>query len=172
MKKINILLTSAVLMTTLFIGTTEAGYIEPGSESDPLVSKTYVDKKNNEVKASLDSNATKLAEMQKSIEHIMINGGNNSGGASQGTSEEFKVIELKEGQTIIADASTEIIVRSGTVTVIGSKNGGISDITEGIDLQTGDQIKLNHLLIIPRSDGRGLQVQTDNTFIMIKGKYR
>lgn len=134
MKKLNIFLTSAILMTTLFIGTTEAGYIEPGSESDPLVSKTYVDNKNNEMK--------------------------------------FRVVELNKGQTIIAEGGAEIIVRTGTVNAIGSTAGGISDITEGEDLLTGDQIKLNHLLLIPRSDGRGLQVKTDNTFIMIKGNYK
>lgn len=172
MKKINVLLTSAILMTTIFIGTTEAGYIEPGSESDPLVSKTYVDKQNNEVKTNLDSNTTKIAQLEKNIEDLIRNGGGNSGGGNQGTSEEFKVIDLKKGQTIIAEASTEIIVRSGEVTAIGSKEGGLSDITEGIDLQTGEQIKLNHLLIVPRSDGRGIQINTDKTFIMIKGRYR
>ena len=158
MKKINILLTSVVLMTTLFVGTTEAGYIEPGSESEPLVSKTYVDK----MKVEIDNK----------IREISNNSGNNSGGGTQGTSEEFQVIELKKGQTLTADASAEIIVRSGTVTALGSKDGGISNITEGKDLQTGDQIKLNHLIIIPRTDGRGIQVKSDGTFIMIKGRYK
>lgn len=166
MKKINVFLTSAVLMTTLFIGTTEAGYIEPGSESDPLVSKTYVDNKNNEVKVNSDSNTKRLAEIEKNIEEIK-----NSGGG-QGTGEKFKVLELKKGQTIIAEDGTEIIIRTGTVNAIGGIAGGISDITEGKNLETGEKIKLDHLLIIPRSDGRGFQVKSDRAFVMIKGRYK
>ena len=47
-------------MTTIFMSTQKAGYIEPGSEEDPLVSKTYVDKGLNETKRNLDINKEKL----------------------------------------------------------------------------------------------------------------
>lgn len=171
MKKLNIIVTSAVLMTTLFVGASEAGYIEPGSEADPLVSKSYVEKKFNQVKNSSDSNQIKLEEIEKNIENILENNGNNNESGNVVASENFKVVELKEGQTIIAEENTEIIVRSGRVSAIAGIRGGISDITGGIDLQTGDEVSLNHHLLIPRSDGRGIEVMSNGTFIMIKGKY-
>lgn len=171
MKKTNIIVTSGVLVLTLFASSSQAGYIEPGSESDPLVSKSYVEQKFNEVKKNSDLNQDKLEKMQKDIEKIVEDNKNNTGG-NQGSAEVFEVLELKKGQTIIADESAEIIVRSGTVTAIGSANGGLSDITEGNDLVTGDQVDLNHLLIVPRTDGRGIQVKGSIAFVMVKGKYR
>ncbi len=153
-KKIYIMATGVVLMTTLFAVTTEAGYTNPGSESDPIVSKTYVDKK--------------VTELKNDIANIKPG---STGGSSQASSEVFVVLELKKGDTIIAKESTEIIVRSGEVHAIGSVNGGLSDITEGTDLKTGQIIKPNHLLISARDDGRGISVKSGDTFIMIKGKY-
>lgn len=167
MKKINIIAASTILITTLFAGTTQAGYIEPGSELDPVVTQSYVDKKFDEIKKDSISNKGKIEQLEKDIEGISKDSGNNN----QITADVFKVVELKKGQTLTAGESTEIIIRSGNVTAIASKNGGISDITQGKDLQTGDKIDLNHLLIIPRSDGRGIEVNLDGTFIMIKGKY-
>lgn len=180
MKKINIVLTSAVLMSTLLVSTTEAGYIEPGSETDPLVSKSYVDKKDEDIKNISNLNTNKIENIEKNVETIKsdieilrndINNQNNSNENTTSTSETFKAIELKKGQVLIAEESTEIIVRSGTANAIGSENGGISDITEGKDLKSGEEIKSNHLLIIPRSDGRGIEVKSNGTFIMIKGRY-
>ncbi len=139
MKKINIIVTSAILMTTLFVGASEAGYIEPGSESDPLVSKSYVENKIDEVKNS-------------------------------SASESFKVLQLKKGETIIGEKNTEMIVRSGRTEAIAGDKGGVSDITAGLDLQTGNDVLLNHHLLIPRSDGRGIKVKNDEVFIMIKCK--
>ena len=91
---------------------------------------------------------------------------------NQNAGEKFKVLELKKGETILAEESTEIIVRSGVVNAVGSENGGLSDITQGVDLKSGQQIKVNHLIIVPRSDGRGIEVKSNDTFIMIKGGYK
>ena len=165
MKKINVIVTSAILMTTLFVGASEAGYIEPGSETDPLVSRSYVEKKFDEVKNISASNKKKIEE----VEEALKNNGNNNENIS--SSENFSVLELKKGQTIIAEKNAEIIIRSGKVEAIAGESGGISDLTEGLDLQSGDEIALNHHLLIPRSDGRGIEVINDDTFIMIKGNF-
>lgn len=176
MKKTNIIVTSAALVLTMFASTSQAGYIEPGSESDPLVSKSYVEQKFNEAKKDSDLNKEKLEKIEKDIEKLVEDNRNNSNkpgnsGSSQTSGDVFKVLELKKGQTILADESAEIIVRSGTVSAIGSENGGISDITDGKDLTTGEGVDLNHLLIIPRSDGRGVKVEGSLAFIMVKGGY-
>ena len=105
----------------------------PGSESDPVVTKSYVDQK-------------------------------ISGFAA------FAPLELKEGQSLVGQEGTEIILRSGEATAIGGVENGIADLTGGADLLSGATINMNHLLLIPRSDGRGITANTD-IWVMIKGGY-
>jgi len=78
------------------------------------------------------------------------------------------VVELPAGARLVAEAGTELILRSGRATAIGSQLGGLSDVTGGKDLQTGQTIPQNHLLIVPRSDGRGV-LATTPCIIMVRG---
>jgi hypothetical protein len=82
----------------------------------------------------------------------------------------YKVLQLQPGQTVIGGEGTEIIVRGGEVTAIDNGANGISDITGGQDLRTGQPCKTNHLLLVPRSDGRGVKASTE-AYIMIRGSY-
>ncbi len=109
----------------VFAGST----VLPGSEDDPLVSRSYVD------------------SMMK-----------------------MNVVELSSGQSLIGYSGTEIILRSGDATVIDSELGGLCDVTAGSDLAKGAEVPRNHLLLVPRDDGRGIKV-TSNAFIMVRGKF-
>lgn len=80
------------------------------------------------------------------------------------------VVEVPAGKKLIGSAGTEIIVRSGTATAIDSQNGGLSDVTAGVDLRMGDTAPTNHLLIVPRDDGRGITAVT-SLFVMVRGAY-
>ena len=101
----------------------------PGSETDPVVTKSYVDSKVSYLPVRLDA-----------------------------------------GQKLIGDEGTEIILRSGEATSIDNGVNGVSDITEGLDLMTGNKVAANHLLLIPRKDGRGIVVSTE-AWVMIRGNY-
>jgi hypothetical protein len=76
------------------------------------------------------------------------------------------------GTNLIGDAGTEIILRysSSSTNAITSDLGGLSDITAGVDLANGEAIPKNHLLIIPRSDGRGVSVN-EYAIFMVRGSY-
>ncbi len=108
----------------------QAATTEPGSEADPIVSKSYVDE-----------------QLQ------------------------WKVEELSNDQILECQAGAEIILRGGSASAIASQQGGLSDVTGGRDLQTGAIIPTNHLLIIPRSDGRGIQATSEKIWVMVKGAY-
>ncbi len=82
----------------------------------------------------------------------------------------FKVVEVPAGKSVVCSAGTEMILRMGTCSVIGTEKGGISDVTMGFDLADGIVVQGNHLLICPLADGRGLRTSTD-CLIMIKGGY-
>ena len=75
----------------------------------------------------------------------------------------FMVVDVPANKSVICYAGTEVIVRSGSCTVIGSQNGGLSDVTSGEDIQNAELIKANHLLIVPRSDNRGVWTATKAT---------
>lgn len=102
---------------------------EPGSEQDPLVSKSYVD------------------------DYVQL-----------------RVVTLAAGQQLIGDGGTEIILRGGKTTAIGTAAGGLSDLTGGKDLVTGVTVPPNHLLLVPRSDGRGVKAVTD-AILLVRGPH-
>ncbi|MHB8758180.1 MAG: hypothetical protein ACYC6V_09250, partial [Bacillota bacterium] len=77
----------------------------------------------------------------------------------------LQVISLTAGQQLVADAGAEIILRAGKATAIAAA-GGVADLTAGKDLKSGEAIVANHLLLIPRSDGRGLKAGTDLVLIV------
>ena len=72
----------------------------------------------------------------------------------------LQVVELEAGQVLRGEAGTEIVLRSGRAAAITTPQGGISDLTAGRDIQNGETIPANHLLLVPRSDGRGLKALT------------
>ena len=82
----------------------------------------------------------------------------------------FKVVEVPAGKSVICSAGTEMILRMGTCSIIGTQKGGVSDVTMGYDLANGTAVQGNHLLIVPLDDGRGVKTSTD-CLIMIKGSY-
>ncbi len=106
---------------------------DPGTEGDPLVTRSYIE--------SVVYPATK-----------------------------FQVVNVSAGKSVICSSGTELILRMGTCSVIGTQKGGLSDVTMGFDLANGTNVQGNHLLITPLDDGRGVKTSTDCIF-MIKGNY-
>lgn len=125
-----------------------------GTSSDPVVTKSYVDRVVSELKQQGTGDPSQGG-----------NGGQSSSGGSG-----MQIIELKQGQTLIGYQNTQIIVRSGIVHAAIPGENGISDLTEGADLREGDPAQKDHLLLVPRSDGRGIKADTD-AFVMVQGDY-
>lgn len=118
----------------------------PGSSGDPVVTKSYVDSRVADLKALI---------------------GQNSGGNAAS----YMPLQIASGKTLLGAEGSEIILRSGEATGIDNGANGISDITAGKDLRTGDAVSLNHLILIPREDGRGIKATTE-IWVLIKGSYQ
>lgn len=136
-----------------------AGFVfaaDPGSDDDPLISKSYIDSVVlPKIYSYIDSAVAKLEPSD-----------------SQGASDVFEVVNVEAGKTVIASAGTEMILRMGSASVIGSARGGISDVTGGEDLADKAGVPSNHLLIVPLDDGRGVTVGNEgDAILMIKGSY-
>lgn len=135
----------AVAVFYFFAISANADVAEPGSESDPIVTKSYVDKVINNLQQYIDT---------------------KSGG-----SESFEIVYIEQGQQLIGNKGTEIILRSGIASVVDSGNGGLADVTEGKDITSGENVIQNHLLIVPRDDGRGVKAENNNVVLLVKGAY-
>ena len=114
---------------------------QPGSAGDPLVTKSYVDDKISQL----------------------------SGGASIEPSV-YVPVSAASGQLLIGHEGTEIILRSGKGVAYCSGENGVVNVTTGEDVTDGAAVSANHMLIVPRYDGRGIRAETDVWF-MVKGGY-
>jgi hypothetical protein len=83
----------------------------------------------------------------------------------------FQVVNVPAGARIEAEGGTEIVLRAGQARAIASVQGGILDATGGTDLAQGAAVTKNHLLVVPRTDGRGLQAVSD-LVLMVRGAYQ
>lgn len=148
MKKKLITIFSIALCLIVIFSIGRDTFSEPGSEEDPLVTKSYVEKRIEQLKYYIDEKIS---------------------GTSSSTSE-LQVVEVESGQSIIGRAGSEIILRGGKGQVIAGELGGLSDITGGRDLQMGEKVPANHLLIVPRNDERGVYV-LEKAIFMVRGAY-
>lgn len=128
-RRILLVILAALLLGLLIRGVVLAQGSLPGSEDDPLVGKSYVDK------------------------YIKL-----------------EVVNLGPGQSLLADGGAEIILRGGQGRAITSSLGGLADVTQGRDVASGETIAPNHLLLIPRNDGRGIKAVTD-VILLVRGRY-
>lgn len=194
MKMLMGLLTMACMMTWLIGTTSDASSATPGSVNDPLVTKSYVDQKDGELKSEIDArlvvleSATDGSDTSGDTEPT-IGGGVDmdaiyayidqklaESGTGSGEGLLFTVVEAKKGQKIICGASAEIILRAGNATVVAGVNGdGLADLTSGGDLQGGDVVPAQHHLLVSRDDGRGIMITNEDpnatAYILVKGAY-
>jgi len=91
-------------------------------------------------------------------------------GDPEPVSREFIVLNPPAGQVITFDSGTEVILRGGSAVALTGIYNGIPDVTAGVDVRNGESIELNHLMIIPRTDGRGFIFQSES-WIMVRGSY-
>ena len=175
-------LSVAVIILAVIICSRVPASASPGDASDPLVSKSYVDGQFDLLRALIGNAQVNpgtggslerelaVAEVLAYIEAVY--GETLRQIMAEPSYEEknaFEIIQTKRGQTLIALAGAEVILRSGGAVAVSGENG-FCDITAGADIQNGTAVKLNHLLLTPRSDGRGMRF-TDDSFLMIKGGY-
>jgi len=130
----------------------------PGTDGDPLVTLGYVEKRFEEFNAYITLK----------IEEAVAGDSGQTTGA--GEAAKFVVVHVQQGDIIYLKDSTEFILRSGDGRAIVSENGGLSDLTSGVDIQGNEAIPLNHHLLVPRDDGRGVMFTTE-AYTMIKGGY-
>ncbi|MCR8844786.1 hypothetical protein NQ117_13930 [Paenibacillus sp. SC116] len=155
----------AILITSSLVGSNRTTlHAQPGDSQDPLVTKSYVDKQIDALKAEIGKGS-----------------GSSTGGSKPPTgndkptteSSAMKIVTIKPGQMLIGKAGAEFVVRAGKSTIYSSDASGVSDLTEGKDLTNGMTVANNHLLLFPR-DGRGITASDtpkNQVVVAVRGGY-
>lgn len=164
----------SLLAAGFWLGQASAEGYEPGSANDPLASKSYVDQVAATLRLYLDGSFLKRDQFDTATAGLATKAQVQEVTARLATkaqlqeSLQFRVIEVKAGQQVLGEAGSEIVLRGGHAVAITSVMGGLLNVTAGRDIANGEVILANHLLIVPRSDGRGLLAKS-HLFLMVKG---
>ncbi|MDR1532741.1 MAG: hypothetical protein LBS62_11285 [Clostridiales bacterium] len=141
---------------------TGAATVQPGSAEDPVVSKSYVDEQINRLAQLINTAPPDTVPSPAPAQSPAL------------PAPAFTPVEAAEGQIVIGHEGTEIILRSGSALGYAggssSEANGLVDMTDGTEISHGDIIFTNHLIIVPRYDGRGVRATT-NAWFIIRGGY-
>jgi hypothetical protein len=184
------------VMTVVVFNHVFATDSQPGTISDPLVSKSYIESYMDAQQAEMLTEVTDMiaglevtaSDSQEPVymedlynyvdlkfesydlEGLLEQGGSEATDEVDNTAS-FVVILLNGGEQLICEESAEIILRSGRAMGIANSAGdGLSDVTMGADVGNDELIIKNHLLIVPRTDGRGIEA-LEMSYVMVKGNY-
>ena len=158
-----VFLTLSVLVFSVFAeeSSSYAGSDLPVSESYVLrVINTLEERVYNKIDTMIAALSDRIDGLQSQLDN---------GSQTSVQSIEYTVVRLTHGQSVTGNC--EIILRSGTAAALCPGANGISDLTAGADLAGDTEISLNHLLLIPRDDGRGITVTSAEAYIMVRGTY-
>lgn len=139
---------------------------QAGSENDPVVSRSYLEERLRQIQ---DNDAFQVSdellsfivdEVVRQVLEVPI----------ETPSTMYRAVSVNDGQIIIGQEGTEIVLRSGSGVVYTEVQNGLANITTGEEVFYGAEVGLNNMLIVPRGDGRGVRVTSPSWFI-IKGEY-
>ena len=149
-----------------------------GGESDPLVTKSYLDEvaapaileqveeRLEEREDALVDELSGVAEDYRAeVEELLAEaGGTVSGGEGSSV---FTAVTVPAGQSLIGTAGCEVLLRSGAAACVAESAPGLIDTTGGTTLASGEALQPNHLYLIT-ADGWGLSASADAT-VLVRG---
>jgi hypothetical protein len=124
-----------------------------GTVNDPLVTVSYMAQQMEALESRLTSEINQKMGTVTAVDPVV-----------------FEVINVPAGTSLYFGASTEFIVRVGEAKVIDPNDVGIPDLTAGSKVDNGVIIPVDHHLLVPSDDGRGIKIVTDS-WLMVKGDY-
>jgi len=146
---------------------------QPGSSTDPIVTKSYVDEQieralsGQSVGGTGTASSARIEALEARIQELEAKLADGAGKVP------YAVVRLQAGHMLLGDTGTEFIVRTGQAYIVSSPENGVPDVTDGVDLKADTLIPRNHLLLIPR-EGRGVRVNADyknDVYVTVKGEY-
>lgn len=166
----------AVLGCGFMVGSWTLASATAGTESDPLVTKSYIEqwvtpslteKASEDAQSQLETMTSalqgELAELKKDMESGSIVTGGSGG--------QYQLISLIKGEQLSLDLGTQVVLRIGTATISATSFPALVDLTNGDSLSNGDSLTANHLYL-STIEGRVITATSASTKIMVYGGYQ
>ena len=85
------------------------------------------------------------------------------------TAEDYAKFDVRVVDTL---ETKQFLVRSGAANAVApTANQGLSDMTVGGEILNGKKVPINHLVLVPRGDGRGIIITSSESYVMVRGPY-
>ena len=161
----------AVLVAVALIsGLTTLAVTNYGTESDPLVTLSYLNETlspqiEGKVSAAIDAKARELEDkFDEAIDDVDTD-------VSTVTPAAFKVVTLSRGQTVTCSVGTEIMLRVGSASSYGSNSPRLIDETGGGSVTaSGVSLTTNHMYMVT-IEGNGITANASTVKVLIRGSY-
>ena len=160
MKNKKLILTLAfVLAAIVFAGIGAFAATTLGSQSDPLVTLSYVNEKlYPQLVDKISEEADRaVGEVRKTVS------GNGAG------TDTYSVVSLASGQTLVGQVGCEILLRVGSAGVSASETPGLVDTTDASTINNGTALKQNHLYMVTIG-GNGIRASSAAK-VIVRGDY-
>ena len=175
-----------VLSCLTVIVASAVAYGQPGSDTDPLVTKSYVDQQIARLTTQLGGSVSTgtgvvdtgtLAQLQTDVGDLTkfvidaLSDIQTLKSRIEKLETGYVVVELDTGKTLLLSGGSEVILRGGTATALKGVNGDLLvDASAGKELANGVNVPLQHIIICSRTDGRGL-VAKSKCYLLVRGAY-
>ena len=141
----------AALVLVLVLGVAAYARASAGSESDPLVTRSYLEE----------------VFLPAVLEQVEAMAGGTSGSTDQGS---FTVVTLYPGQVLTGEVGCELMLRIGTASATGADYPVLVDTSTGGELASGAALEKNHLNMITIA-GNGILAGSSPTKVLVSGGY-
>lgn len=147
----------AVLIVVALVFTAVGAYAASnyGSQSDPLITMSYVTKVlQPSIESSFENTVTaSMTQLEQQFESELT-------GA-------FKTVSVESGKTMTCNAGCELLFRSGSASATGTS--GLLDVTSGSTVSSGQSMTQNHLYMTSAA-GNGFKA-TNAVTVLVRGTY-
>ena len=145
-----------VLAIALAVGITVYAAANYGSQEDPLITKSYLDR-------------VVQPELEQELEARLAAALGQAGTDGDG---DFVVLTLQNGQRVTGEVGTELLLRFGSAAAYAYDSGDVAlvDTTAAAAVTNGAALSANHLYMVT-IQGNGFVAAADNTKVLIAGEY-
>jgi len=166
-----VLALAAIVFAAAFALNAGAAETTPGGEGDPLVTLSYLEQvfqgyitdllqkdleeKTGTLRADLEERIAALEEASRE--------------ASILSASTFRLVELGDGQTLVGQRGTELLLRVGSAEVTAQASPGLVDTTTAGTLDNGGSLEKNHLYMITVPDN-GIRAR-GSVKVIVRGDY-
>lgn len=144
----------AVLLVILAAGITAYAAVNYGTESDPLITKSYLD-----------------GVLRPELEERMRNQVADAVASVEAARGDFMPLTLRAGQRVAGAVGTELLLRAGSATAYAQDGGSaLIDTTDAADVAHDAVLAPNHLYMVAALNN-GFVAAEDDTMVLIAGDF-